>query len=379
MPGMFIRLVIGASRAAGAVAHSAALATRVAGGGHRVELWVPQDSLVPEPLPGVDVRRWHRPVGRDGAGAVDALRRALGQSDPGAIHHGQDSVAGAAGLALRRSGRGGPVVHTVHHLEAHTDHADDEMQRATVQDADACICVTAAWARRIAQTMGVAAVVIPNGVDAESIAAAAPDRERAGRQMGWGGRPAILTLGGLSRRKGSRIALEAFGRVRARLGGDALLAVAGADEPGQERGWCEDAARLGLTVAGPEGAATAQVVRLGVVDPARVPVMFAASDLLAYPSTREGSALAVLEAASAGTAAVVSDLEAVREQVTHGRHCVMVPPGDAAALAVAMVELMNDADRRAKLAYSALQVARGLRWETAAAAHERLYLRVASG
>ena len=44
-----------------------------------------------------------------------------------------------------------------------------------------------------------------------------------------------------------------------------------------------------------------------------MPVLYRAADTLAFPSTREGFGLVVLEALAAGLPAVVSDLPVLRE------------------------------------------------------------------
>jgi glycosyltransferase involved in cell wall biosynthesis len=192
----------------------------------------------------------------------------------------------------------------------------------------------------------------------------------------------VLAVGGISRRKGSRILLEAFARARTRLGPDGLLVVAGPEglEVREYReAWRDDAARLGLRVGGPEAPAEASVVLLGAVPARQVPALFTAADALAYPSTREGFGLAVLEAAAAGLPAVVSDLPVLQERLSDGRDCLMVPAGDSGPLADALVRVIRDRALHERLVAGGRVTAARFRWADAAAAHERVYAGLLSG
>jgi glycosyltransferase involved in cell wall biosynthesis len=78
-------------------------------------------------------------------------------------------------------------------------------------------------------------------------------------------------------------------------------------------------------------------------------------ELLVLPSLREGLPLVLLEAMAAGTPVITSELPGTRELVLPG--CgVLVPPGDAAALAAALLALIADPERRAELAANALRL-----------------------
>lgn len=71
-------------------------------------------------------------------------------------------------------------------------------------------------------------------------------------------------------------------------------------------------------------------------------------DLLVHPATREGLGIAVLQAARAGVAIVASDAGGLPEIVADGKTGLLVPPGDAAALAEAVSRLLADAGLRAR-------------------------------
>jgi glycosyltransferase involved in cell wall biosynthesis len=75
------------------------------------------------------------------------------------------------------------------------------------------------------------------------------------------------------------------------------------------------------------------------------------ADVFVLPSLQEASgSLSLLEALQAGVAVVASDLDGVPEDVTDGDGALLVPPGDAPALAAALRRLLSDAPLRGRLA-----------------------------
>lgn len=78
------------------------------------------------------------------------------------------------------------------------------------------------------------------------------------------------------------------------------------------------------------------------------------SDIFVLPArSREGMPRALLEAASSGRPAVVTDVPGCRHFVTHGVEGLVVPPGDATALADALQQLALDAALRRRLGTAA--------------------------
>jgi len=80
-----------------------------------------------------------------------------------------------------------------------------------------------------------------------------------------------------------------------------------------------------------------------------VPAVLAASDVLVLPSFAEDVPLVILEAMAAGLPVVASDVGGVREAVVHGMTGLLVPPGDARALAEAIAGLARDPDLARKM------------------------------
>lgn len=77
-----------------------------------------------------------------------------------------------------------------------------------------------------------------------------------------------------------------------------------------------------------------------------LPAFLGRLDLLVHAALREGLGLAVMEAQAAGVPVVAFRAGGVPEIVAHGRSGLLVPAGDSAALASAMVELLQEDSRR---------------------------------
>jgi glycosyltransferase involved in cell wall biosynthesis len=77
-----------------------------------------------------------------------------------------------------------------------------------------------------------------------------------------------------------------------------------------------------------------------------VPQLLAASSVFVLSSRSEGLPISVLEAMAAGLPVVASDVGGLREQVVDGETGLLVPAGDAAALADALARLIDDPSLR---------------------------------
>ena len=119
------------------------------------------------------------------------------------------------------------------------------------------------------------------------------------------------------------------------------------------------------------------VIQLGTVPDAELPAWYAAADVLAFPSTKEGWGLAVLEAMSAGLPVVTSDLPVFLEYLRPGRDALVVPVGDAAALARALAAVLDDPALAARLRAAGLAVSRRFSWARSAREHRATYGSVA--
>ena len=384
---MKIRLLTYSTKPRGGVVHALNLAEALDARGADVELWALspdgagffRETSVPCRL--VPVERRDEPVDERIARYADALADALRDEGSADIHHAEDCLSARSLLALREEGHIDQIVRTVHHVDMFESGFLEECQRASIQDVDHRICVSRFWAERLSEEFGVDSDVVANGVDAERFASSPLQRSEAGRRMGWGDRPVVLTVGGIEPRKGSRTLLEAFARARGRLGEGALLAIAGGETLFDYReyraGWREDAERLGLSVHDGHGVpSNADVVVLGRIEDGDMPALYRAADVLGFPSTREGFGLVVLEAMAAGLPVVASDIPVFQEHLTDGTDCLMVPVGDSGPLAESLVRAARDEALRGRLVPAGRETATRFTWARAAEEHEEIYRRV---
>jgi glycosyltransferase involved in cell wall biosynthesis len=172
--------------------------------------------------------------------------------------------------------------------------------------------------------------VVYNAVRLEPFDAPAPAGLRA-ELTGGHDRPLVVTCARLDEQKGYPVLLRAAPELPG-------VAFAFAGE-GPERASLEAlAAELGVAD---------RVAFLGLRDD--IPQLLAVADVFALPSLYEGSSLALLEAMAARRALVSSAIGGTDELVDDGEEGLLVPPGDAAALAAALRRLLGDEELRQRL------------------------------
>lgn len=89
-----------------------------------------------------------------------------------------------------------------------------------------------------------------------------------------------------------------------------------------------------------------------------VPDVLGAIDVLGISSLYEGTPLALFEAMAAGKAVVSTAVDGCREVLEDGVTGLLVPPADAAALAEALLRVLDDASLRASLSRGAREASR---------------------
>jgi len=104
-----------------------------------------------------------------------------------------------------------------------------------------------------------------------------------------------------------------------------------------------------------------------------IAVCLAAADVLAAPSRNEGMGRALVEGMALGLPVVGSEVGGIPAVIADGETGWLVPPGDAAALAEALVELGRDAALCAKLGAAAAARAEAFSSRVAHAAMRAIY------
>jgi glycosyltransferase involved in cell wall biosynthesis len=157
--------------------------------------------------------------------------------------------------------------------------------------------------------------VVPLGIDVERFANAKPVLQRSG--------PLIGTVGRLAEQKGQRTLIAAVPAVLERYP-DARFVLVG---DGELRGELEQlAGGLPVDLTGYRR---------------DVPELLASFDVFACPSRFEGLCVAVLEAQAAGVPVVATPVGGMRETVVPHETGTVVPVDDTAALAAAIVWVLD--------------------------------------
>lgn len=183
---------------------------------------------------------------------------------------------------------------------------------------------------------------LPNCIDLDRVGTSLTAIE-AKRQLGFGAADLVIaTVGRMEEQKGHAFLLDAFARLRS------MPELAGLS--------------LRLLVVGDgrlKAATEQQAAALGIADLCRFPGsikaladVYRAIDVFVMASLWEGLSLAMLEAMAAGLPLVATDVGGARDVLGDGLRGILVPPGNADALAQAIGGLLLDAERRAAMADS---------------------------
>jgi glycosyltransferase involved in cell wall biosynthesis len=261
------------------------------------------------------------------------------------------SLAGAAVARLR----GKPLVTTAHvgslaeiggvasHLSAVYEQS---VGRFILASSRRVICVSNAVAQHVA-TLGASSErvnVIPNGVDLTHYS--------PGDETGEMRAPRIVFVGRLIGNKGPQHLVEALPAIAKQVPHVECWIVG--DGP----------MRSQLQARVQEMRLEANVTFLGERDD--VADLLRQCDLFVRPSLSEGMPLAVLEAMASGLPVVVTPVGGTPEVIQDGENGYLVEPGDGAALAAKVNELLTRPEQRSAMAAEARRTAATYSWDAVA-------------
>jgi phosphatidyl-myo-inositol alpha-mannosyltransferase len=359
----------------GVTRHIEALSEELLASGHHVRVLTPYD---PPDRRSARLHRGHWPEAREPAGHVVPLGRSMGFPANGAVSNLTGTPASVA--ALRRELARGrfdvvhlhepvaptagwdtlcasdlPLVGTFHCYSdnivsngiANFMGARRRLNRLRVRIA---VSEAAAWTGR--RFFGGHYRVIPNGVDV-------PEDPLALRPDGPASSDGVLRIAFVGQavdRKGLPVLLRAFEALRDHV--PATLTIVGAGP--------EDVAPV---LADPRG-----VTALGKVDDATKVAVLRSADVLCAPSLGgESFGMVLTEAFAAGTPVVASRIAGYQDVVRDGVDGVLVPRGDATALAETLRDLALAPGRRAAMAREAADHAQRYAWPAVAAEVAQAY------
>jgi glycosyltransferase involved in cell wall biosynthesis len=281
--------------------------------------------LIPRPRPDP------RAVLRSALALAPILRR----ESPDVVHAHNPGAAAAAALARRLARR--PDIAVVASFHGVDPGRMGRAARVLARSADLVVAIAGPPADdlRLAGLSGSRVVVVHNGIETGSRKAA----EDVRRELDLEDAELVVSVGRYAEEKNQVLLLDALARLvpsRPRLRG--LLIGTGPlkAELGERIRQLELEAEVELTGT-----------RLDAVD------VVAAADVFVLPSDREGLPVALLEAMGVGCPVVATAVGGVPGVVEDGESGLLVPPGDAAALAAAIERLLDDPQLRARLAEKA--------------------------
>jgi phosphatidylinositol alpha-1,6-mannosyltransferase len=237
-------------------------------------------------------------------------------------------------------------------------------------NADAVTAVSRDLARRACALAPASRVqVIPNGVDTRHFAPVPPDLKLKARSGLPAQAPLVGFVGEARLKKGLTLLLPAFAQAvetAARTGRPrpALLLV------GDIRAGDADIWRV-FKAQNPH----LKLYHVPQVEPERLPQFYNLIDVLALPSLQDGLPNALLEGMACARAIVASNVGGIPDALRHDENGLLVPPGDAGALAQALDQLLAaPLERRQALGQAARQtVMRDFSPETELAKNLELY------
>jgi glycosyltransferase involved in cell wall biosynthesis len=279
------------------------------------------------------------------------------------------AIAAAASLALER-----PLVVSLHGSDAYVAErhpvfgavAGAALRRASA--VTACSRDLRDRAVRLGAPPGWTSVV-PYGVDTARFAGREVEAARLRARLGIAAStPVVLAFGRMVPKKGFEYLVDALPSIVERHP-EARLVLGGG-------GALEDELRARAAARG-VGPAVLMPGRIAWTD---VPALLAAADVFVLPSVADtegnvdGLPNVLLEAMASGRAVVATRVGGVPDVVEDRREGRLVPPRSAAALADAIVELLERPDERRRLGTAARgRIEAGLTWRAVAARFVELY------
>lgn len=342
----------------GVVSHIAPLANEIRSRGHQVVIVGPcsgEPAIGSEP----DVVVIGRPVAIPSAGSVARIAISLRLSgkvkellarEQFDVIHVHEPLAGTVPITFLRHSEA---------INVGTFHAAKEggsrlyayskrILKRWFRKLDGKIAVSPAAERLVSRYFPGYFNIIPNGVNIERFTGALPlPRFQDGKMN-------ILFVGRMEKRKGLKYLLRAFIAVKGEMP-DCRLIVAG-------EGRLRERYERTIRKAGVE-----DVVFAGFVPDAELPRYYASADICCFPATgNESMGYVLLEAMASGKPVVASNIEGYATVITDGVEGHLVEPKNPDALALSLVHLLADSDRRREMAVRARLRAEEYGWDRVA-------------
>lgn len=234
--------------------------------------------------------------------------------------------------------------------------------RALLRMADAVVVLAEVELRAYRRFLpGKRIVLLPNGVDPALFA-------QPGRSLPAGQPLRLVFLGRLARVKGVEELLQGL-RMALDRGANVQLCIAGSGP--QEAGLRAQVAGLGLQET---------VTFAGATFEGGKSALLRGTDVFVLPSYSEGLPIALLEAMAAGNAVIATPVGAIPDVVLPEQHGLLVPPGDATAIATAILAMDTDRASVARMQQAcAARIASSFSLQRMADGFSELYAQLTTG
>lgn len=251
-----------------------------------------------------------------------------------------------------------------------------ETMRYNLNAADCVICVSEPLKTHLTSVWGVPEekiVVFANVADVQRFRPDPQARAETRASLGINANPVILFVGAFYEWHDVATLLDAFAQVLAAQP-EARLVLVG--EGTQRQAMMQRATDLGIMHA---------VQFTGFMTHTRIPGLVAAADIAAapYPPMQQDlwlSPLKLFEYMASGTAIIASEVGQIAQVIQDNRNGLLVPPGDAAAMAAALQKLIANPALRLQLGRQAREDAvHKHSWEHYLSRLERLFEAVLAG
>lgn len=283
---------------------------------------------------------------RDAAAYV-ALKKILKRERPDIVHT-HSSKAGILGRAAAHTAGVPVVVHTIHGLPFHpyqsrlANRAYILVEKRAARWSDSIVTVCDAMAKKAAAA-GVAppekfttiysGMEVKTFLDAKATRAHVRERLRVAPDA-----PVIGKVARLFSLKGHRYFIEAMPAVLDEFPEAVFLFVG------------DGILRERLAAQAREIGVLDRIVFAGLVEPAEVPAMIGAMDVLVHCSLREGLARVLPQAMLAGVPVISYDIDGAREVVVPGETGWLLEPKAVGGLSSAIVEALRDPEKSRRMA-----------------------------
>jgi D-inositol-3-phosphate glycosyltransferase len=221
--------------------------------------------------------------------------------------------------------------------------------------------------RRLYQVEDERLAIVPCGVDTDFFRRRDPLEAR--RELGFSSGKILLFAGRLETVKGIDLLLQGLAGLRA----DPVLpshlrpTLVILGEAEEENPWKDQAARLGLSP---------WILFAGAQSREKMPLYYAACDVVVIPSRYESFGLVALEAAACGCPVVATSVGGLPYAVRRDRTALLVPKDDVGALVLAIRSLLIDDQLATRLGAEGRKWAQELSWPRISDRILSLYLKI---